>query len=276
MATINQKSPVGSFIKALKIIFGIIFGLPFGLATLYSAYQNILIIERMVGNGVFPVRFIMKNICVTCIMLCFFVAVIKPVFSEKLSNLPYVNIGLCMGVFVLGGAVFSIVDTYDKINFRYADYPGYIETWPRKIIYKTKECIYPDESSPYKIKMSSYMTFLQEGFRNSVQVSVVEDAKLTDSFRIEISYKGEDAELSVYSSSDYYSSEDIANGISSDQEYHISLWEKNYDDDLTPQDYAYMYKNKVELEYCSKIAVEKVVIYTAYPDKIDVSDISEY
>jgi len=34
-----------------------------------------------------------------------------------------------------------------------------------------------------------------------------------------------------------------------------------------------MYKHRINLEYSQPLAVEKIIIYTAYPEKFDTSEI---
>ena len=53
----------------------------------------------------------------------------------------------------------------------------------------------------------------------------------------------------------------------------LSVWGKSYDYDMSDSDYVYMYKNEENLEYAEPLAIEKIIIRTAYPEMIDVSGI---
>lgn len=83
---------------------------------------------------------------------------------------------------------------------------------------------------------------------------------------MEIIYKGKEAEMYMFHSD--YETEEYGEYTDS-----INIWPKDYDYELSADDRAYMYKNRVFLEYSEPLVVEKIIIYTAYPEKFDISQI---
>lgn len=258
MSETTVRSPVKVFFDAVKIFLKVTLALPFAVlfacAAVFSAVETFSYTAAFMDSSVFPAAFIMKNACVCLTALCFSLLLLRIVFSRRLSRLPLSTAVLLTVVFIMGGGVFSAIDSMQTDDFRWADYPGYIEQWDTKVLYQTVDCDYSGT-----VEFEGYFSFISGGFRPNRKIMVAEDPSLTDAYRIEVHYKGNPAEMYIYSD----------NGTE-----NVSVWLTDYDYQLSPEDYVYMYENRQNLEYAEPLAIEKIVIYTAYPDRINTDNIS--
>jgi len=244
-------------LKAIKSAIALFFGVPFTLTAVYMFRQTMMLIYKFSLSTVFPLAFLMQNGCLSIVCLCLAFLFIRMAFPEKLKNIAYFSIGKGLLVAVAARVAFTAINSEQTLGFRYANYPGYIEQWGSDVLYKTVDCDYSDGRILY---FSGYFDFIDGGFRESRTVEIKEDSSLKNAYRIEVHYKGDPAELDIYS--DTYRNEE-----------NISVWNIDYDYSLSADDYVYMYENKVNLEYCQRLAIEKITIYTAYPQQIDISGI---
>jgi len=242
-----------SFTKAFKIFIFATYGLGFTCASVRFGVKTVSLVYGFAAAGVYPVAMIMAGVCETLALVCFAAYIWRFAFSQKLDKLSYSTISRCLVIFLVAAAIFDSIDHMQTGDFRYAVYPDYIEEWTTDVLYSTQECDYSDI-----IYFEGYMDFIESGFREYANVQVEYDRALTDAYRIEIHYKGLPSEMYI---GEY------------DGKQNISVYTTDYDYELTVEDYVYMYKNKVNLEYSTPLAVEKIIIRTAYSEKIDVSGI---
>lgn len=258
MADINKKETragkvLSKIITVVKVFVFATYGLGMTVAAVWLEVKTVSLATGLVAAGVYPVGLIMSDICETLAMAWFAAYAWRFAFNKKLSWLSYSTISRYLVIFLIAAAIFSSVDQMQKSDFRYAEYPGYIEDWDVDVLYSTQKCDYSDT-----LYFEGYMEFTDNNFREQANVQVEYDRALTDAYRIEVHYKGLPSEM--------YISDD-------GNEHYISVWTTDYDYRLTVEDYVYMYKNKVDLEYSTPLAIEKIIIRTAYPEKIDVSGI---
>ncbi len=258
MAEINYKQSkwsriLSSLAKAFKIFIFATYGLGFTCAAVRFGVKTVSLAYGLAAAGVYPVAMIMTGVCETLALVCFAAYIWRFAFNQKLGKLSYSTISRYLVIFLIAAAIFSSIDQMQKNDFRYAEYPGYIEDWDVDVLYSTQKCDYSDT-----LYFEGYMEFTDNNFREQANVQVEYDRALTDAYRIEVHYKGLPSEM--------YISDD-------GNEYYISVWTTDYDYRLSVEDYVYMYKNKVDLEYSTPLAIEKIIIRTAYPEKIDVSGI---
>ncbi len=258
MAEINRKQSkrgriLSSFAKAFKILIFATYGLGFTGAAVWFGVKTVSLAYGLAMAGVYPVAMIMAGVCETLALVCFAAYIWRFTFNQRLEKISYSTISRCLVIFLVAAAIFDSIDHMQTGSFHYAAYPGYIEEWTTDVLYSTQDCDYSDT-----IYFEGYMDFTGSGFREHANVQVEYDRALTDAYRIEIHYKGLPAEMYI---GDY------------DDRQNVSVYTTDYDYELTVEDYVYMYKNKVNLEYSNPLAVEKIIIRTAYPEKIDVSGI---
>ena len=157
------------------------------------------------------------------------------------------------------GTLMKFLDTKEIESFTRVNYPSRIVSEPRKIVTDRREEDLPGTDT---VKVEFYEDFLGSNFRDVQNVEVVEDPTLGDTVAVEVTYRGEECELSVH----YFEGEQYV--------MYISMYPAGpYSYELTPEQTAYMYRYREDIRYASSFAVEKLVIRTAYPDRLDISDI---
>ncbi len=243
-------------LKIIRIIVGLPFSLIFFLAGIVFLVEFVQTLFAFVEMKVFPAAYVLENLCIAMILMLPAVGIFAFAFPKILPGIKGGKITALTFVFVFGAVAFSITDTNQTMDFPWRDYPPYIEKYQTKVLYRTEKCDYTDT-----IIFDGYLNFINNGFKVKEVVEIVEDVSLTDSYRIEVRYKGGDARLDIY---EY-------NG-----EHGINVYLKNYDYDIRPYDVAYMYKYKINLEYAVPLAVEKIIIRTAYPEKINTQKLYSY
>ncbi len=242
-----------TFVRVIKIIFALPFFIAFFGAAIVTAFDFVRLISEFSKENIFPAAFIMMRLSTVLFIFVLAVVFVKPIFPKKMEKVGYGRLFGVLAVFTVAFAVFGMIDDEARLGWRWAEYPPYIEGYERQILYSTQPCDYSET-----VHFSAYLPFVQNGFRENKAIEILEDATLTDRYRIEVYCKGEKAEMNIYS--------DTA-------QENLYVHTVDYDYELTPKDYVYMYKHKINLEYSTPLAIEKIIIRTAYPDKIDVSGI---
>ncbi len=240
-------------LKVLRMIVGLPFFFLFIMAWRIASVEFLQILYAFAREGVFPFVYILEKICFITMFLIPAAGFLSLAFPKILPGLTFGKTVALTFAFIFGAAAFSVTNQMEKDSWPWHYYPPYIEQYETKVLYETVECDYGSD-----VKFSGYMKFTTKGFKEKQTVQVIQDASLTDRYRIEVHYKGNEAELDIYN----YNGEE-----------NINIYLKNYDYKLSPKDTAYMYKHKINLEYSDPLAVEKVIIRTAYPEKIDIQDI---
>ena len=249
-------------VLAGKIFFVFPMAFAFCGATVYMLYDFVHLILAFAKYSVYPLAHILSQFCMAIGAAMISLAFIKLLFSQKLKKIQYGKILMLFAVFMVASAVFSLVDDAERQNFDVYYYPPYITTWQTKYAYEELECDYSDEV----VRLQGSFVTARDGFRRGDSIQLVTAEDMTDRYRVEIIYKGKDAEMYM-SHNDYVTDE---YGVYTD---NINIWPKDYDYELPAEDVAYMYKHKVDLEYSEPLVVEKIIIYTAYPEKFDTSEI---
>ncbi|MBQ8603286.1 MAG: hypothetical protein IJ410_00375 [Oscillospiraceae bacterium] len=242
-------------VLVFKVIVFCTYGLALTGAAVWQLVKTAQLIYGLVAAGVYPVGMLMSNICLAMSLVCFAAYAWRFVFNKKLAWLSYSKLSRFLVIFLVGAAMFDGIDQLQTDDFTYAAYPGYITEWDTDVLYSTQDCDYSDT-----LYFEGYMDFMGSGFRQQANVYIEYDRSLTDAYRIELHYKGLPAEMYINSDGNIH---------------NISVWTTDYDYELTADDYVYMYKNRENLEYSNPLAVEKIIIRTAYPEKIDVSGIAD-
>lgn len=256
--TTETTAMANSVLKIFVILLKMMFAVPAFFicagASIITVADTAMIIYAFLSSDVFPAAFIMYNICFTMIFISLTFLLLKVLFSKKLAKISAGKAGGVAAVFFVGAIAFNIVNMNQTDRWEWAEYPAYIEQWDTQVLYRTRDCDY----SLDRIYFEGYFDFIDYGFRENAVVQTVQDDSLTDKYRIEVYYKGEKSELYIFTD---------------DDTENISVYTVDYDYDLSPQDYVYMYENRVNLEYSTPLAIEKIIIRTAYPEKIDISGI---
>lgn len=258
METEKKNSILGIIIKA------VIFGMPaiaFSFASIYQVGQTILKFGKFITIGYIPWLYIGKEVMLCFTMFAFSFLLWKIIFGRSLKIISGFQATAIFISFAILNAVVLFFNDMRVLDFEHVKYPPYIDEMPIKVLYEEQNCDYSYD----KIYLEGYMNFTNSKFRPSKRIDIVYNENMTDRYRIEVKYRGEDSELHVI----HYSHKE-AEGQYSDS---ISVYTKKYRRELTEEQVRYMYKNKVDIEYAPNLAIEKVTIYTAYPEKIDISNI---
>ena len=249
-------------VLAGKIFFVFPMAFAFCGATAYMLYDFVHLIFAFAKYSVYPLAHILSQLCMAIGAALIALAFIKLLFSQKLKKIQYGKMLMLFAVFMVASAVFSLVDDAERQNFDVYYYPPYITTWQTKYAYEELKCDYSAEV----IQLQGSFVTARDGFRRGDSIQLVTAEDMTDRYRVEIIYKGKDAEMYMFHN-DYATDE---YGVYTDS---INIWPKDYDYELPAEDVAYMYKHKIDLEYSEPLVVEKIIIYTAYPEKFDTSEI---
>lgn len=258
MSDYTVEKVAGKVASFFKMIVFFIVGFPLAIGGVFELFftvrRSILFIEA----GIFPVSHVMLMLCIAFIFLSMAALFAKLAFAKLFSKISYGILWSVLGLSAAACVCFSLYDYSVRHSFEYVDYPSYVEQMNTEVLYETRKCSYSEA-----IYIEGYMTFISNNFRPNAVVQVEQDDSLTEAYRVEIHYKGNDAEMHINSLVD-----DDGKRVDS-----ISVWPKSYDYDMSDSDYVYMYKSKENVEYAEPLAIEKIIIRTAYPEKIDVSGI---
>ncbi len=241
------------FLKVIKIILAFPFFIGFWGAGIMTAVELVQLMGEFAKEEVFPAAFIMQKLCMMLFIVVLAVIFTKIIFSKKMGKIGYGKLLGLLGIFLAAAVTFTAIDNETRYGWRWAEYPPYIENYERQILYSTQPCDYTET-----VHFKAYLTFMEKGFREHKSIEIVEDDGFTDSYRIDVYCKGEKAEMSIYSDT-------------AQENLYVHLVDYGYEP--TARDYAYMYKHKVNLEYSTPLVIEKIIIRTAYPEKIDISGI---
>ncbi len=261
----NQQSvlkTVFSFIvKLIKIFFVFPWALGMALAAVALTYEFTVQLSAFAEYEVFPLPYILSQLCMIGMAVFFSLLISKLLFGKKMEKLPAGKLAMLLVAFSFAGAGFSVMDEYMTDEFPIHYYPPYISDWQAQSVNETIDCDYSKDT----IMLSGSFNVINNSFRNSNCLEFVTEPGLTSSFRAEIVYKGNPAEIYIFQE-EYLMKEYGEYGFS------VNIWPQNYDYELSPQDRAYMYKHGINLEYSEPLVVEKIIIYTPYPEKFDISD----
>ena len=257
------KSAFSFIFKLIRIFVGGPWMVLFALTAVYMVYQLVMQYIAFASYGVFPLRYVMVQTGTAIAAAVFSLLFAKMVFYKKLAKLPWGKTLLALVVVLLASGTFGAIDEIQKDSFTTAYYPPYILNWPSQSVNGEIACDYTQDT----VYLYGDFAVTTNSFRQNNCIEFVTVPSLTDSLRVEIVYKGEEAELHL-NEYDYRMDEY--------GEYTIGayIWPLDYDYYNTrPEDVAYMYKHKVNLSYSELIVVEKIIVYTAYPEKIDTSEV---
>ncbi len=248
-----MKSSVTKKVLAVFIAVVIIFGFA------NSAIDFVEIIIACIKDSYFPFGYVATSVFVLLSHIAFLLVPRKLYFPEKMQGFTNSTIALTLVVMVVGTSLLDYYNEQELDSFPNVDYPSYLNEFPTQTLSEDREYNY----SGNKLYFEGFVNFQNSGFRNESRIQVVKNSRFQDSFRVEVKYKGYDAEMYVNTSID-------DNG---EQKRYIDMWlsDYTYDYDPTPQDYVYMFKYREDSRYSERFAVEKLTIYTAYPELIDTS-----
>ena len=262
MNTEQRSGNSSPLFKIIKIIF--LFPLAFCItgAGFWLLIKSTMLFNACAKEGYIAWSYIMKYAFTGLWALSLAFLVWMALLPERIKHVKASTAGWICAVFFGASVRFTMVNMEITESFRRVNYPSYIETWPTQTLTTEKDCDYNRD----RIYLSGYFSFLKNDFRPNANVEVVEAPEFTDSYRVEVRFKGEESKLRIYH--DDYEAEH--SGIYQDG---IDVWPVVYYSELPPSDVAYMYKHKEDLNYVDRVAIEKITIRTAYPEKIDVSNI---
>ena len=253
----------------LKIILGAIkifitgpVGIMFFMASGYILWQQMVQIYWFVRYAVFPTQYILGGLGLAVFAFGFSFLFLRITFNKKLGKIRYRTILITMAVSVVLSAVCDLADDAYIQDFDIYPYPPYILDWPVQTVSEKMECDYSQDT----IMLRGDFNVAGSGFRARDCLELVKADSLTDSYKVEILYKGKEAEIYIHNNEWEMEENDI-------YIHDINIWPQDYDYELPPQDVAYMYKHSINLEYSEPLAVEKIIVYTAYPEKFDTSEI---
>ena len=235
----------------------------FALTSGYMGYQMLMQFIAFASYSVFPLRYAMVQTSTAIAAAVFSLLFAKMVFYKKLAKLPWGKTFMALVVVLLAGGTFGAIDEIQKQNFTTAYYPPYILNWPSQSVNGEIDCDYSQDT----VYLYGDFAITTNSFRQNDCIEFVTVPNLTDSLRVEIVYKGEEAEM-------YLNEYDYRMDEYGEYTIGVYIWPLDYNYyDNRPEDVAYMYKNKVNLSYSEPIVVEKIIVYTAYPEKFDTSEI---
>lgn len=250
---------IGTLVKA---IYTGPLGIILFIASGYMAYEQVRQISRFLEYGVFPTTYILAQLCIVAFALGTSLLFLRITFSRKLARISYKPVLTVMAFSLIMATVCGIVDDEYKSDFKTLYYPPYIMEWPTQTVSETNSCDYTQDV----IYLSGHFTVSTNGFRQKNCLEFKKTDQLTDSYKVEIHYRGKQAEM--YLNNNRWEMEDSGRYMD-----NINIWPMDYDYEVSPQDRAYMYKHRVNLEYSEPLVIEKIIIYTAYPEKFDTSEI---
>ena len=253
--------------NTFKKLAGLFLGLPLLAAFFMQALDLADLITECIKASYIPVEYFGYKVFFTLVFLALLLIPAKILFSEKMSGFSYGTVIAVIFTVMMGAVIFDIFNDNALYDFKRVDYPSYIEQEPSKSIRSDIDCDYLENETIY---LQGYFDFLSGGFRQNAVVEVVESATFNTSLRVEIRYKGDEGKMYL---SDYGIIDDYGNNAIS---RHVSIWSADYNYEPDNADYVYMYKNKENYVYGDKLAVEKIIVYTAYPDKINTDGIESY
>lgn len=260
------KQAIMSVFKIMGVLLKVIYTGPLGIILLiasgYMAYEQLQQLSRFIEYRVFPTAYIIGNFCLVMFAFGSAVLFMRITFNKKLAKIRYKTVFVVMAVSMLTAAVCGIADDEYTSDFKYCSYPPYILQWPTQTVSKSNACDYTQDV----IYLSGDFNVPGNSFRQKDCLEFRKTERLTDSYKVEIHYRGKQAELFVDNSS--WEMEEY--GRYTDR---INIWPQDYDYEVPPQDIAYMYKHRVNLEYSEPLVIEKIIIYTAYPEKFDTGEI---
>ena len=262
MNTESKGSLLSALLKILKIalLFPIALSLT-GVCFMFM-WKGFTVYAACLEEGYMAWTYIATNIFEGLWSLTLGMLAWAALLPERFRKIKISTIGWLSLIFMGASVRLTMYDFQIKETFKDANYPSYIESWPVQTLTEEKSCDYRRD----KIYLGGYFAFIYNDFRPYANIEVVEDRTFTDRYRIEVRFRGEESELRIYH--DEYEEKD-----SGEYKDNINLWTKEYHSELPARDIAYMYKCKEDLTYSERIAVEKIIIRTAYPEKIDVSEI---
>ncbi len=258
---------LSSFLKLVKIGISFPIGCLFTLAGIVEITKTISIFFKFLSAGFVAWAYIMSRLFLGFMAIGVSLFAWRRIFSKKLGFLSYSKIALINFVIAFACAIFSMIDSFIVDEFQNARYPSYIESWPIKTAYSEKDCDYSRD----KIYLQGNFSFIKNDFRPDVNVKVVYDDSLTNKYRVEINYKGDPSK--VYIRHNDYDSDNEQYGKYID---NVDIWTIDYNWDMSDEDIIHMYKYKQDLRYAHHLVIEKIIIRTAYPDKIDVSQMTAF
>ncbi len=253
-----EKRPDSFIVKILRVVIGGGLGSRFFITGVFGLFDTLADAVRLLSNGVFASAYILGYISLALFLFLLSAIFLRFCFGNRLRDkISYKQLILSSFVMFVCSAVMIAIDDIQCDNFEWANYNPLVETMPTKSLYDTFDVDYSYDT----IEVTGYFCFIHNGFRDQDHVEVIQDDRYSTGMRVEVYYRGCDCELYTANNDD---------GI------YISVWEEDYEDGLTRDELVYMYKNKIDLEYADRYAIEKVVLRTAYPEKLDISAIEDF
>lgn len=255
------KKLLSLFLKIVKFIILAPLEVAFAGVSIMFTVNMLQVAFAMFGEGVYRPQYIFKELFMALFSAGIAFLILRALMNEKLKKFTYSKILMITAGCMAGAVAFTMLDESIVNDFKYRSYPSYILDWPTQVVTQTVDCDYSRDV----IYLSGYFNFMDGGFREYANVEVTLDENSTESYRVEIRYKGKKSEMYIYH--DEYDN----HGEYMD---NINIWPEDYDYDMTTEDIVHMYKHGEDLRYAEPLVIEKITIYTAYPEKFDLSQIN--
>ncbi len=244
----------------------------------YNIVKVVPILNAFREVGVTPAARILSEIFKCCYPFALAVAGIFLAFSDGTKAAGFAGIAR---VLYAVSAVMNYVDLQEVRNYKDVRYPSYLDNEPKKSLVENIDCDYEKVD---QINVECYEVFRGANFKGKANVEVLYKEDMTDSFGVEVIYRGTQCRLSTgfyeYDYEDDEESEDLGEteylGPNTYKAYIGVYYEDSHDYDLRPWDLAMMYKYREDIRYSYSYVLEKINIYTAYPEKFDTSRVYGY
>lgn len=228
--------------------------------------QSIPMLTALRAAGVTPAARILKEIFKCFYPVALVAAGLFIAFSDNVKAAGSAGIALVLYVV---SAVMGYIDTQEIDSFNNVRYPSYLDNEPKQTLVETIDC---DYGRLDQINVHCYEVFRGSNFKGKANVEVIYKEDMTDAFGVEVIYRGTPCTLST----DFYQDDDFID--STVYTAYIGLYYENgdYYYDESPRHIAMMYKYREDLRYTFSYVIEKLNIYTAYPEMFDTSEVYGY
>lgn len=187
----NTDNRIKSIFSLLFFIFKIIFILPLTIgiagATVYMLFSFGAVLAAFAKHRVFPLPYISAQMCMVIAVAMLALVCARIIFFQKLSRISFGKTLLLFVVFIFASAVFSIIDDAETQDFDIYYYPPYITDWQTQSAYEELECDYSQDV----IYLQGSFTVPRDGFRNKQRIEFITATDMTDRYRVEIIYSGD-------------------------------------------------------------------------------------
>ncbi len=166
-------------------------------------------------------------------------------------------LSLFTGAFLVGTGISMTV--LELSVWDMADYPEYIDSLP------VQTCEFIEEINLEEFyKIDFYIQERYYTYDKTEKVEIVEDKSMTDCFKIYVEYKGKQPITYSYNHTVYENDNDkeyLSYSVHGDNAVSFKEIRQVAED---------MFENRICYREIPNTVIEKVTVYTAYPEKIDV------